>query len=240
MTSIPTRIRVACAIGATAFLIAAVPARAQWAVIDVGAIAQLVQQVQTMQQQVETARNQLEQARQQVQAVTGGRGMEQLLSGVMRNYLPSDWSQLQGVLTQSGGGFGTLTAALQTSLNANAVLNGQQLAGLSPEGRAALESVRRSTALLQSIVANALATTSTRFGSLQQLIDTIGRAGDEKAALDLQARIAAEQSMLQNEQTKLGVLYQAAQAQQWADRQREREQIVAGHGAFAKRWRPAP
>ncbi len=34
-------------------------AQAQWAVIDVPALAQLVEQVQTMQQQLETARNQL-------------------------------------------------------------------------------------------------------------------------------------------------------------------------------------
>lgn len=38
-------------------------AYAQWAVVDVGAIAQLVQQLQTMQQQLETARNQLEEQR---------------------------------------------------------------------------------------------------------------------------------------------------------------------------------
>ena len=44
-------------------LFAAVPAaRAQWAVIDVGAIAQLIQEVQTLRQQLLTAEAQLNQA----------------------------------------------------------------------------------------------------------------------------------------------------------------------------------
>lgn len=39
-------------------------AQAQWAVVDVGAIVQLVQQVNTMRQQLETTRDQLQQARE--------------------------------------------------------------------------------------------------------------------------------------------------------------------------------
>ena len=38
--------------------------------------------------------------------------------------------------------------------------------------------------------------------------------------------------MLQNEQTKLDVLYQAAQAEQWARSQREREQAIADIGSL--------
>ena len=70
----------------------------------------------------------------------------------------------------------------------------------------------------------ALETTSARFDSLQQLIDAIPQADDQKAILDLQARIAAEQGMLQNESSKLTVLYQAAQAQ-------ERGRGVKGRGS---------
>ena len=45
-------------------------ARAQWAVIDAGAIAQLIQEVQTMAQQLATARAQLQSAQQTLQAMT--------------------------------------------------------------------------------------------------------------------------------------------------------------------------
>src|SRR5688500_1707491 len=63
-------------------------ANTQFAVVDVGAIGQLVQQVNTMRQQLETSRDQLQEARQTLDSMRGGRGMERLLAGTARNYLP--------------------------------------------------------------------------------------------------------------------------------------------------------
>ena len=73
---------------------------------------------------------------------------------------------------------------------------------------------------------------SSRFTSLQQLITAIGSASDQKGALDLQARIAAEQSMLQNDQAKLSVLAQAAEGQRAAAIQAAQEQAIADVGSF--------
>src|SRR5882757_8594463 len=78
-------------------------AHAQWAVVDAPAIVQLIQEVQTTAQQLATAKDQLLQAKQALQTMTGDRGMEQLLSGTNRNYLPSDWAQMNGVLQGAGG-----------------------------------------------------------------------------------------------------------------------------------------
>jgi type IV secretion system protein VirB5 len=64
------------------------------------------------------------------------------------------------------------------------------------------------------------------------LIDAISRATDQKGILELVARIDAEQGMLQNEQTKLNVLSQAAQGGEWARRQRAREQAVVSVGSL--------
>lgn len=207
-------------------------AHAQWAVVDVGAIAQLVQQVNTMRQQLETTRDQLQQARETLDSMRGGRGMEHLLAGTARNYLPPDWQQLAAVLDQANAGYGALAAELQRLVNANAILTSQQIAVLSPAERSQLEAARRSAALLQALTREALSATSRRFDSIQQLIDAIPRASDQKAILDLQARIQAEQSMLQNEATKLGVLYQTAQAEEWARKQRVREQAIASIGSL--------
>lgn len=207
-------------------------ANAQWAVVDVGAIAQLVQQVNTMRQQLETTRDQLQQARDTLDSMRGGRGMEQLLAGTARNYLPPDWQQLAAVLDQASAGYGALGAELQRLINANAILTPQQIAALSPAERSQLEAARRSAALLQALTREALSATSRRFDSIQQLIDAIPQASDQKAILDLQARIQAEQGMLQNEATKLGVLYQTAQAEEWARKQRVREQAIASIGSL--------
>jgi type IV secretion system protein VirB5 len=214
--------------------------RAQFAVIDIASVTQLLHQVETMASQLEAAQAQLEQARAQYQSLTGERGMEALLAGTVRNYLPTDWSQLTAILQGSGGSFAALTTDLQRNLNTNAILPGSQIAGLSPDARAQLGTARDAVALLQAVSQEALSNASNRFSALQQLINAIPTAQDAKGALDLQARIAAEQGMLQNEQTKLQVLYQMALAQQWAVREQAQERTAAGHGAFTARFEPSP
>src|SRR3984893_11964243 len=102
-------------------------ARAQWAVIDVPAIAQLVQEVQTMQQQLATAREQLQSAQQAVQAITGNRGMGRLLGDTKGNYLPSNWTQVTSVLQgQRTSGYMGLSADVQSAIAANVVLSPQR------------------------------------------------------------------------------------------------------------------
>lgn len=195
-------------------------AEAQWAVIDVGAIAQLMQEVQQMQQALQTAQNQLNQAQQEYQSMTGLRGMQNLVSGINRNYLPTTWSQLPV----------SLASPIRTQVNSNAVLTSAQIVALSPGEQQQINAARTNAALLQVATQQAYSTTSSRFSSVQQLINAIPTATDQKGILDLQARIQAEHGMLQTDNTKLNLLYQAAQAQEWARRQTAAEQVVAGVG----------
>jgi type IV secretion system protein VirB5 len=216
-------------------LAAGAPAiRAQWAVIDVGAIAQLVEQVAAMYQQLETARNTLRQAEQQYRAMTGGRGMDRLLSGTDRNYLPANWAQLEAAVERADGAYRAPGTRLQAIVNDNALLSEERVASLSPMEREQLQAARRTAAMFQATSRQALETTSGRFQALQQLVDAIPAAQDQKAILDLQARIAAEQAMLANEQTKLNVLHQIAQAEELARRQRLREQALADIGSLRR------
>jgi type IV secretion system protein VirB5 len=129
---------------------------------------------------------------------------------------------------------------VRAALLAESALSNAQLAALPPQGVTQLQSRRQSAALLLGLTHEALANASGRFAALQQLIDAIGHASDPKAALDLQARISAEAGMLQNEGTKLQVLFQTVHADEQADTQRTRELTIAGHGAFAGRFQPHP
>jgi type IV secretion system protein VirB5 len=226
-------------VAVTLLLASAPAAHAQFAVIDVASLAQLISEVQTLEQQLATARNQLAQAQSEYQSITGARGMQQLLAGTPRNYLPPNWATLQGVL-HGGGGYPALTGDVQGALRTTAVLSAAQLAALPPAAGNQLQAGRQSVALLQSVSHEALTNSSDRFAAMQQLIDAIGRADDQKSILELQARIAAEQGMLQNENTKLQVLYRGLQAQQWANSQIARELTVAGHGQFDGRFQPHP
>lgn len=208
------------------------PAAAQFAVIDIGAIEQLVQQYAMLEQQLATLRNQLTQAQQQYAALTGQRGMQQLLSGVNRNYLPQSWIDLVAVMQGTSGTYGSLAANVQGLVANNAVLGSEDLTRLSPAEQAQLTTERQLAALQQGIARSALDTTSTRFASLQQLINAIPTATDAKGALDLQARIAAEQTMLENEETKLQILQQTLQAEQAALDQQRTERAIADIGSL--------
>ena len=198
------------------------PVRAQIPVTDIGAIVQLVQQISYWQQQIQGMASQLNQLQSTYTSMTGTRGMQSLLSNVNRNYLPSSWAQLPTALAPP----------IQATVRMNAVLTPAQVAALSPAEQQQLNAARGNAALLQVAAQEAYATTSSRFASVQQLIDGIGSATDQKGILDLQARIQAEQGMLLNESNKLVVLYQAAQAQEWARQQRTREQAVADIGSL--------
>jgi type IV secretion system protein VirB5 len=235
MTKLPVRVLVTLWV-----LIAGIPAaHAQVAVIDVASLTQLISEVQTLEQQLATARSQLAQAQSEYQSITGARGMGQLLAGIPRNYLPANWSTLLSAL-QASGAYPALAADLQTALKAAAVLSAPQLAALSPAAGTQLKAGRQAVALLQSVSHEALANSSNRFAEIQQLIDAIAGAMDQKAILELQARIAGEEGMLQNEHTKLQMLNQGMQAQAWANAQQARELTIAGHGQFESRFQPHP
>jgi type IV secretion system protein VirB5 len=220
--------------------VAAVPAaKAQWAVIDVGAIAQLMQEVETLRQQLTTAQAQLTQAQAALATMTGNRGMQLLLGGTNRNYLPTSAAQLTAA-SQGAGAYPGLASGVQASISSNAVMSPAQLAALPPPAEQQVVADRQAVALRQAVAAQALSNSSARFAALQSLIAAIPSAKDQKGILDLQARINAELGMLQNEQTKLQVLAVATEAMSAVNAQREREQVIVGQGQFATRFQPAP
>jgi type IV secretion system protein VirB5 len=232
-------VRPAAAILCLAALLCARTANAQFAVIDIGAITQLIAQVEILEEQLTTARAHLAQAQAEYASITGGRGMEQLLTGAPRNYQPTNWADLQAVM-QGGGGFGGLGGGVSATLAINSVLPDASLALLPVDVRKEIEERRRLTALQQNLTRQSLQTTSERFDLLQQLIAAIARATDQKAVLDLQARTSAENTMLLNEQSKLRTLAEVVQAQELANRQQLTERALLGHGQFAARFQPVP
>ena len=201
-------------------------------VIDVTAIAQLTKQVEYWLQQIQLMQNQLNQLQQAYSAITGPRGMENLLAGTARNYLPQDWNEMLNVLNNTSNTYSGLSSQVQAAITANAVLSARELGAMTPQQRQFIADGRSAAAMLQVLTQAAYQNTSQRFAAIQQLINVLATAGDQKAVLDLQARVQSEQAMLQNEQTKLQTLYQAAQAQQWAQEQRGREESIKDIGSI--------
>jgi type IV secretion system protein VirB5 len=212
---------------------ATTPARADIPVIDMAAIANLIEQINYWQAQIKAMSNQLVELKQTHDAMTGPRGMEGLLrtSSSERNYLPLDEAELAKTVSGTSTAYAGLAEQIRTAMAANAVIPGERLSELSPQLRETVESERRSAAALSTLSQTAYTNTGRRFAALQALIDTIGTAGDVKAIQDLQGRINSEQVMLQNEQIKLQTLYQVSAAQQRTNEQRTRERAIVDIGS---------
>lgn len=215
-------------------------ARAQFAVIDVASIQQLIQEAKLLDQLLKTSHSSLDLARTEYASMTGDRGMQLLLSGVNRNYLPKNWAQLQAAMQGAGGTYGALSGGVAATVAADAVVPPAVLAQLPDPVRKQVRTGRQLAALHQNLTREALETTSERFENLQQLINAIPNAADQKAVLDLQARIDSEATQLQNEQSKLVTLYQLVEAEERANERQLNEQAVVGLGQFATRFQPTP
>ena len=206
------------------------PAQAQLAVIDVGAITQLILEVQQLQQALQVAQHTLTQAQQAYAAITGGRGMELLLAGINRNYLPTNWAQLVGAEAGGGGAYGALGGDVAATIQRNALVTPDITANFSAAENAQLNARRGAVALQEALARQEFANVSQRFDAIQTLINAIPTAVDEKGILDLQARIQVEQGMLQNENSKLHVLYEAAESQAQTERAKADEQAIVDIG----------
>lgn len=215
-------------------------AHATYPVIDVAAIKQLVAQINYWKQQISAMQKELNQLQQTHAALTGPRGMQSLLSltDAQRNYLPRDWAGVAQVLAGQSAQYSALASAVEAGVQGRAVLTPQRLAAMTPAERASIEEERRAAMGLAVMTREAYAQAGARFASLAQLVQAVGTAGDAKAIADLQGRIAAEQAMLENEQAKLGVLAQVAEAERSVREQQLRELAIAGHGQFQARLRP--
>lgn len=216
------------------------PARAGIPVIDFANLAEAIQQVISWAQQYQQMAQQIGQLHQtyvQLQrayaAITGGRGMEALmpLTAAARNYLPPDYDEMLDVVNNASVTYSALSSQMQSILNSRAVLSPGKLGSLSAQAQHVVNQGRRAAAMLDMLTQQAQRNSSQRFTDLQGLITAIGGASDDKAVQDLQARIAAEQAMSINEQTKLQAMYQMAHAQDMQRQQRVRENAASSFGA---------
>ncbi len=213
-------------------LAAAPQAQAVWPVVDVRAITQMASQLRTLQSQLSTARDQLTQARDTYGSLTGTRGMQLLLPDVSHNALPIDYQQLTDVFNNASATYGALGTRVQELIGQNTNLTDAQIAQLTPAQRDLVQEGRRNAAGLAAVTEQVLADSSARFSQLQQLITAIGSATDPKAILDLQARVQAESTMLQNESTQLTAIYQRQSAAADLRHLKMREQGIQDIGSL--------
>lgn len=196
-------------------------ANAQITVIDPAAIVKLADQINQMKQQYNIMQNQLK-------AVTGTRGMENIANDPKRtNYLPQNY---QSVLNGGAG-------------NANAVRDAYKKFGIEDskvpvpkEYRDHFNAGAKSKAANYAAMDAAYSAVSQRFNDMDKLLNKLKTTNDPKDVADLQARIAAEQTILTNEGNRIQLLNNLAQAEERLREQQGNEMVIKSAGQPVPRY----
>lgn len=185
-------------------------------------IAEAKAQLSQLQQTYNQVTRQLEQARRTHEAMTGQRSVSSLNTTGLRQYLPADYRRVYDRAMQ--GGYQGITGSVAQVLESE-VLTGTP----ADQQRALVERRQRSAAARKVVAEDAFESAERRLEYLDDLQARIAQTEDPKAIADLQARIAVEQAAIANEQTKLQLLREIAEAE-------ERLAAEQRRAAAAKVW----
>lgn len=177
-------------------------------VIDVSSLTQQILQVQHMLNQIEQLRSQLETANKELDSMSGVRGLGNVIDSAYDTAVNVDPNQVL-----SGVG-----------------IRGANEHGLSSDVADLYDSGNQNTATWLGQSQRSLEQAQERFSELSGLVAEVNNSPDQKDVLDLQARIGAEQVMLQNEMAKLTMLQSQAEANQAMHNQRVQQMRVASSG----------
>lgn len=210
-----------------AILGAASPVMAQGIpVFDATRAADFLQQFARMKEQLDTAKDQLAEAQRMYEAVTGDRGLGNLMRNAqLREYLPDDLRTVYD--SANGGGYAGISGSI------NDILRDERLNGSVADMRRSIEERSRAAAATDKAVGlRAYEGAQQRLAQIEGLMDEISRTQDQKAIEELQARIAGEQAAIQNETTKLQMIAHLRQAEQSliSEQRRERNMRILSSG----------
>jgi type IV secretion system protein VirB5 len=215
---------IAAAAGA-ALAATAAGAHAAMIVYDPTSYAKMIEQAKTALGQLEQLKTQVSQGQELLGSLNDASGLDALARELdqpaLRNLLPDVAS-----LTRGADGFEALG---EIGRRAGAIRQSERLYTPAPQdargrdledagGRAA-----RDLALGEAVMSAG----AERLKGLQTLEGAIGGASTARGVLDLQARLAAEQAMIANDQVRLQGLAMAQDAEDRLQAQRERERAAA-------------
>jgi len=200
------------------------------AVISVNDSASIQQQVRTQaetmakwQAQYNQMMQQLEQAKRHYEALTGTRGLGQIINdSSLREYLPNDWQKVYDDIRAQG--YAGLKGRGAQIYQENKIFDSCTHLK-SDDHRKVCEAQAVKSAQDKGFLLEAYDTINKRMKQIDQLMGQINTTQDPKSIAELQARINIEQANIQNEQTRLE-LYQMISTSEdriLAQRQREME-----------------
>jgi type IV secretion system protein VirB5 len=167
---------------------------------------------------------QIDQMKQQYESLTGSRGLGQIMNNpALRDYLPNDW---QGVYDAvKSGGYSGLSGRALSIYEGNKAFDACAHFKVADQ-RTHCEAQAVKGAQDKAFALDAYDKAKSRLNQIDQLMAKINDTPDPKAIAELQGRIAAEQAMIQNEQTKLQMYQMVAAAEDRLQEQRAHEMNV--------------
>jgi type IV secretion system protein VirB5 len=194
-------------------------------VIDMASITdRSVKHVETIvkwKMQYDQMTSQINQLKTEYESMTGTRGLGQIMNDPkLKNYLPTDWQQVYDAVRE--GGYEGLTGTAKDVYEANRVYD--SCASLKKEDqRLACQARAVKPSQDKGFALDAYEKSKSRLDQIDQLMTQIDATTDPKSIAELQGRIASEQAMIANEQTKLQLYAMVAEAETKVQAQRQRE-----------------
>lgn len=175
-------------------------------VIDVDNLANSAKQVAAWKEQLEAMKRELEQHQQQYKALTGNRNLGKILHDKESyNNLPADYNTIYKQM--DGGSYGV-------SQLANDITNAEKPTGSIPDMQKNIEERSMYTSATNKAMGlKGYEGAHKRLGNIEALMDKVNETQDPKAIGELQARIALEQALIQNESNKLQMISQLQRAE---------------------------
>ncbi|CEI19085.1 P-type DNA transfer protein VirB5 (plasmid) [Xanthomonas axonopodis pv. cassiae] len=183
-----------------------------------------INQIETMAKwkaQYDQMVSQIDQMKQQYASVTGSRGLGEIMNNpALRNYLPNDWQSVYDSVRS--GGYNGLSGSAAAIYNKNKIYDACASVPQA-DARTACEAAAVKPSQDKAFATDAYAAAKSRLDQIDSLMRQINQTQDPKAIAELQGRIAAEQAMIANEQTKLQLFQMMAQAEDRIQEQRQNE-----------------
>lgn len=229
----PTLAALICAVASALTGFSPRPAAAQGIpVIDAANLVQTIQQVMNDITAINNQVQQIAQMQTQLNSITGSRQLGSILDNPqLRNYVPAEAYTVINALNSSG--YAGLSSTARALRDLNMVYNCQDRSG---EDQISCQAGLAQPYLQKGLLQDAMRAAAGRLSQIQSLMQQIDATADQKAALEIQARIAAENAMLSHEMSQLQMLQGLSDSEERIARSRDRErqyQMLSRQGKVA-------
>ncbi len=201
-------------------------------VIDIANLIQTILQVLNDVTEIANQVQQIKQLQAQIDSINGMRGLGTVFNNpALKNYVPPEaYTVLNGV---NVSGYSGLSATAKALRDVGMIYNCTDLSGAArTECQAALAQPYQHKGMLQ----DAMKAAASRLSQINSLMGQINATADQKAVLEIEARINAENALLAHEISQVQMLQGMADSEERIARSRDHErqmQMLTRSGRIA-------